>query len=95
LARAEAVEAILERRKPRVAALLHYGCGGGFTGERLQEVFGVMGGSRAVNCGRPEGSCGVARREVGTVERSHDPDALRGRRFDRGYGSTVTAGGAS
>jgi SAM-dependent methyltransferase len=81
VARAQAVEAILRRRKPRVATLLDYGCDDGFTGERLQDVFGVPQ-LTAVDPSMPEVSCGVARRAAGTVERSRDPDVLRGRRFD-------------
>ena len=75
------MEAILARRQPRVATLLDYGCGDGYTGERLQDAFRVPQ-LTAVDPGMPEVSCGVARRGVGTVERSRDPDALRDRRFD-------------
>jgi len=81
VARAQAVEAILARRQPRVATLLDYGCGDGYTGERLQDALRVPQ-LTAVDPRMPEVSCGVARREVGTVERSRDPDALRDRRFD-------------
>jgi SAM-dependent methyltransferase len=81
MARAQAVEAILKRRKPRVATLLDYGCGDGFTGEHLQDALGASH-LTAVDPRMPEVSCGVARRAAGTVERSRDPAVLRGRRFD-------------
>jgi SAM-dependent methyltransferase len=75
------VGAILGRRQARFATVLDYGCGDGYTGEHLQDVFRVPH-LTAVDPFLPEVSCGVARRTSGTVERSRDPDVLRGRRFD-------------
>lgn len=81
VARAKAVEGILARRRTRFATVLDYGCGDGYTGERVQDAFGVPH-LMAVDVHLPEVSCGVARRGAGTVERSRDSRALRDRRFD-------------
>jgi SAM-dependent methyltransferase len=81
VARAKAVEGILARHRSRFATVLDYGCGDGFTGERVQDAFGVPL-LMAVDVYLPEVSCGVAPRGAGTVERSRDPRSLVGRRFD-------------
>ena len=69
------------RRQARFDSALDYGCGDGYTGELLQDVFRIPH-LTAVDPFLPEVSCGVARREAGTVERARDPAALHGRRFD-------------
>jgi hypothetical protein len=81
IARAEAVEDILGRHREHFASVLDYGCGDGYTGERVQSAFGspeLVG----VDAFFTEAECGVTRRAAGTVERSKDPTDLGTRRFD-------------
>ncbi len=81
VARARAVEDILRQHRGSFATVLDYGCGDGYTGEHVQDVFRVPQ-LMAVDVYLPAVSCGVAPRGPGTVERSRDPSALGARRFD-------------
>jgi SAM-dependent methyltransferase len=81
VARVRAIVSILARRQREFRSVLDYGCGDGFTGQAIQEHFGV-GELVGVDVHLPASSLGKFSVAEGTRELWRDESELDTRRFD-------------